>query len=91
MVTTRLLIAFAAVPVFVGVIVAMRRGREELALWLLALGSALATLWAGLSVLWARNFESALPTDVYLALTVTGGLTAYYFARTAIDRYRGAR
>lgn len=85
MITTRVVLAVTAFPVFLGAVVALRRDRRDVALWLLAGGSALATVWAGLSVVWAINYDASFPAETYLVLAVTGALTTYYFVRTALD------
>ena len=83
MVTSRGVIAVMTAGVFVLAIVALRRESGQVAAGLLALGSALATVWSILSMLWAETHSSMAPPDGYLSLAVMGGVTTLYFGLRA--------
>lgn len=83
MVGSRAVIAILTGGVFIAAIVALRRDARQTGAWLLALGSALATVWSLLSMVWAESNPSMAPPDGYLSLAVMGTVTAIYFGLRA--------
>ncbi len=86
MVSSRGLIAIVTAGVFVAAIIALRRDARQTGAWLLAVGSALATVWSLLSMLWAETHPSMAPPDGYLSLAVMGAVTTLYFGLRARSR-----
>lgn len=86
MVTSRGVLAVMTAGVFLVALVALRREAGQVAAWLLALGSALATVWSLLSMLWAENHASMAPPDGYLSLAVLAAVTTLYFGLRASNR-----
>jgi len=83
MASTRLVIALMAGVVLAGAMVAYNREREVLSAWLMVIGLALSTFWAGLSVAWAQGHPSAMSVDNWLALTTMGIALTIYFGYRA--------
>jgi hypothetical protein len=86
MVTSRGVLAIMTAGVFLLAIVALRRDAGQTAAWLLAIGSALGTVWSLLSMFWAENHASMAPPDGYLSLAVLGAVTTVYFGLRAKNR-----
>jgi hypothetical protein len=83
MITTRSVIAIMAIVPLVGGMIAHHRERAVLSAWLMVIGLALSTFWAGLSVAWAQNNPSAMSVDNWLALTTMGIALTIYFGYRA--------
>lgn len=83
MVTSRTVIAILTAGVFTAALVALRRDAQQAGAWLLALGSASATVWSLLSMVWAESNPSMAPPDGYLSLAVMGVVTTVYFGLRA--------
>ena len=87
-VSTRGVVALLVVAAIVVAMVVARRGEEELATWLLTGAFGLASLWAGLSVVWAYEFggEGALTAQSYLSLlAMSVSFTVYFAVRARAD------
>ena len=89
MLTSRGVLSLLVVLAFGAALVALRRDASVTAVWFLALGSGLATVWSALSVAWAGMHPSLVPADSYLALTLMGLVTTIYFGLVASGASRG--
>lgn len=90
MLSSRGVLSLMAVAAFGAALIALRLEAPTAAVWLLTLGSGLATVWSALSMAWAETNPSMAPADSYLALTVMGVVTTMYFglrARGASSRW----
>jgi hypothetical protein len=88
---TRGVLAIMAGFAMTGGIVVHRKGQEQTGLWLLTAGFALASLWSGLSVVWAPDNPSMLPGDSYLVMGTTGVAGTIYYATLAQESASGSR
>lgn len=87
-VSTRGVVALLVVGAMAVALIVARRGEEGLATWLLTGAFALASLWAGLSVVWAYEFggEGAMTPQTYLSLlAMSVSFTVYFAVRARAD------
>lgn len=85
--TTRGVLALMIVLTMVAALLAARRGSEGLATWLMTAGFGLATIWAGLGVLWTYEYgaEGIMSPEMYLSLVMMGLALTIYFGIRAKD------
>lgn len=85
--STRGVLALLIVITMSAALIAGRRGDETLATWLMTAGFALASVWAGMSVVWTHQFgaEGAMSSEMYLSLLMMGLAFTVYFGLRAKD------
>ncbi|WP_458206349.1 hypothetical protein [Haladaptatus sp. NG-SE-30] len=85
MVGTRGVLAVMAGGTMIIAIAAMRSGRKQMGLWLLTTAFFIASIWSGLSVVWAREYpnQSAIPAESHLVLGTTAVAGAIYYGMLA--------
>ncbi|WP_458185406.1 hypothetical protein [Haladaptatus sp. NG-WS-4] len=91
MVGTRGVLAILAGVTMSIAVVVIHSGRRETGLWLLTAGFFLASLWSGLSVVWAQTYpnRTTLSAESHLLLGTTAIAGVVYYgmlAREAVDR-----
>lgn len=88
MVTTRGVLAMLVIAVMIAALVAGRRGKETLATWLMTVGFAVASAWAGLGVILTRQQgpEGMMSAEIYLSLLMMAVAFAVYFGLRAKDK-----
>lgn len=85
--STRGVLALVVVALMTAALAAARADREPLASWLMTIGFAAATLWAGLGVAWTwiRGDEGSMSPQLYLTLVTIGIAFTVYFGLRASD------
>jgi hypothetical protein len=89
MAATLVVLGVVAGGCFVAALLALRRDRSVTAAWLLTVGSAVMTVWAGLGLLLAGSGgdgsggPALLPPTGYLSMGVLALVTTLYFFQSA--------